>query len=233
MRDARFHPRTGKLLRPVGVVAGRPVWPILGAEDAGAGGGDGGNGDGGKPAEEPKPKPPAGDKPADKPAGKSLDEITDPDVLRDLARQRAHEAANWRSQYRETEGDAAKWREAQEAERPELERVTSRAERAEATLKDTQTTVARLEVALEKGLTMSQARRLVGSTKEEIEADADEVLRDFGTRADQESKPRPPQGKPREDLRPGAAPSGSGNGQEPAPGRQRIAAAYAENAKDS
>lgn len=38
----------------------------------------------------------------------------------------------------------------------------------------------RAEVALDKGLTVSQAKRLVGTTKEELEADADELLKDIG-----------------------------------------------------
>ena len=37
----------------------------------------------------------------------------------------------------------------------------------------------RREVAEEKGLTLAQARRLVGSTREELESDADEVLEAF------------------------------------------------------
>lgn len=41
-----------------------------------------------------------------------------------------------------------------------------------------------LEVALEKGLTKKQALRLVGNTKEELEADADEYLTDLGLKAE-------------------------------------------------
>lgn len=41
--------------------------------------------------------------------------------------------------------------------------------------------VIKLRVALEKGLTARQAKRLQGTTEEEIEADADEILEDFGT----------------------------------------------------
>lgn len=41
----------------------------------------------------------------------------------------------------------------------------------------------RREVADEKGLTPAQARRLVGSTREELEADADEVLATFPIKA--------------------------------------------------
>jgi hypothetical protein len=46
--------------------------------------------------------------------------------------------------------------------------------------KDSETRALRAEVANAKGLTSSQAKRLVGSTKEELEADADELLKDIG-----------------------------------------------------
>ena len=40
--------------------------------------------------------------------------------------------------------------------------------------------VLRLQVALDKGLTLVQSKRLLGSTKEELEQDADELLASFG-----------------------------------------------------
>lgn len=40
----------------------------------------------------------------------------------------------------------------------------------------------RAEVANSKGLTPRQAKRLVGETREELEADADELLKDIGDR---------------------------------------------------
>lgn len=43
----------------------------------------------------------------------------------------------------------------------------------------------RAEVANDKGLTPSQARRLVGSSKEELEADATELLKDIGAQQKQ------------------------------------------------
>lgn len=43
----------------------------------------------------------------------------------------------------------------------------------------------RAEVANAKGLTASQAKRLVGSSREELEADADELLKDIGTQKKQ------------------------------------------------
>lgn len=56
----------------------------------------------------------------------------------------------------------------------------------------------KLQIALEKGLSAKQVKRLVGSTREELEADADEILEEFG-------------GKPKEkadDEEPGEEPEG-------------------------
>lgn len=55
----------------------------------------------------------------------------------------------------------------------------------------------RLEVAAEKGLTPAQAKRLVGATREEFEADADEILREFpavAVKAPVAPRPDPSQG---------------------------------------
>lgn len=55
---------------------------------------------------------------------------------------------------------------------------------AEATEKATKAEqqVLRLGVALDKGLTETQAKRLIGATREELEADADELMESFGGR---------------------------------------------------
>lgn len=45
--------------------------------------------------------------------------------------------------------------------------------------KDSETRALRAEVANAKGLTPNQAKRLVGETREELEADADELMRDL------------------------------------------------------
>ena len=60
-----------------------------------------------------------------------------------------------------------------EAERAKTAKETDRANKAERSLVVTQ-------VAASKGLTETQAKRLQGSTKEELEADADELLTSFG-----------------------------------------------------
>lgn len=64
----------------------------------------------------------------------------------------------------------------------------------------------RLRVAAAKGLSEAQARRLQGSTKEELEADADDLLETFGGKKD--DKPEERSGgfsRPKESLRPGAS----------------------------
>lgn len=52
----------------------------------------------------------------------------------------------------------------------------------------------RLEVAFEKGLTPAQAKRLVGGTREELEADADDILENFPVKTDGRPKGNADQG---------------------------------------
>ncbi len=62
----------------------------------------------------------------------------------------------------------------------------------------------KVEVAFEKGLTQAQAKRLVGSTREELVADADEILVDFPVTAvkvePKTPKPDPSQGARQEGV---------------------------------
>lgn len=57
----------------------------------------------------------------------------------------------------------------------------------------------RLRVAISKGLSEKQAARLVGTTREELEADADDFLADLKP-SDKKADPDPVSGKPRENL---------------------------------
>ena len=72
----------------------------------------------------------------------------------------------------------------------------------EATLENT-----RLRVAIAKGLTEKQASRLVGGTREELEADADEFLADL--KPSEDKKTPPPSRLPKESLRGGGDPTSS------------------------
>jgi hypothetical protein len=73
--------------------------------------------------------------------------------------------------------------DAQRANESDLERVTRERDEALAKVKDADKPdpeKLKLEVALDKGLTALQAKRLVGTTKEEIVADADALLAEWG-----------------------------------------------------
>ncbi len=107
-----------------------------------------------------------------------------------------------------TERDQLRTRvqEHEDATKTEQERATERAAEAERLASSATLEAARLRVALKKGLTELQAKRLVGETEEELEQDADDLLASFQTEDDRQ-EPDPLRPRPRERLRPGAAPS--------------------------
>jgi len=111
------------------------------------------------------------------------DELS-PEALRKALEKARKEAAGYRTKVRELEPLASKAKELEDAGRTELEKLTARAEAAERNATDNQARAMRLEVAFEKGLTPAQAKRLVGSTRDELEADAEEILRDFPVKTD-------------------------------------------------
>ena len=118
--------------------------------------------------------------------------------------------------YQATKSDLAaarsKVKDFEDASKSEQEKLTERASELEKNLTTAEANAARFEIALEKGLTKSQAKRLVGSTREELEADADELLADLGL---DDEKPAPSR-RPKERLRPGAAPEAEPEEADPA-----------------
>ena len=92
----------------------------------------------------------------------------------------------------------------EDATKSDQQKLEERAITAERSAAAAATEAARLRVALKKGLTETQAKRLVGETEEELEADADELLASF--HAPDDDGQDPPR-RPRERLRPGAVPS--------------------------
>ena len=132
--------------------------------------------------DEPKPEPKLGDG-----GQKALD-----------AERKARRDAE-----RESKALAARLAELEDKDKTEVERLTAQVaaltkERDTATVSS-----ARLRVALDKGLTPTQAKRLVGDTEEELAADADELLSDLGAMPGDEKKGAPPGGSPTPDLKPG------------------------------
>jgi flagellar capping protein FliD len=105
---------------------------------------------------------------------------------------------------------AAEAQKAKEARKSEAEKLNERLTATEKRAEVAEQKLLRAEVASEKGLTAAQARRLVGATKEELEADADDLLASFGASGDGESggKGSGKKGRPSPDrLRPGGMPN--------------------------
>jgi cell division septum initiation protein DivIVA len=73
----------------------------------------------------------------------------------------------------------ARLKEFEDRDKSESTRAIERAEAAEKAAAAAEARALRLEIAAEKGLTPAQAKRLVGETREELEADADELLETF------------------------------------------------------
>lgn len=97
-----------------------------------------------------------------------------------------------------------------DADKSETEKLADRVAAAEKRAEEAEARVIRAEVAHAKRLTPAQAKRLSGSTREELEADADELIETFGVAGDKAGddgdKPNP-SGRPKEDLRGGGDPT--------------------------
>lgn len=66
--------------------------------------------------------------------------------------------------------------------------VEDRLAEIERQAKESESRALRAEIANAKSLTPNQAKRLIGSTREELEADADELLKDIETRESERKK---------------------------------------------
>lgn len=192
--DLPIHPFTG--LTALGLRRnGAPIWPVKGgAPDDGDGdddpaGNDGGEGDQGD--DKPKDLGDAGQKAIDRmkaernAARKELRDVKSQldklAPLQKLADALGDPAGN--------DGDG----------RPDVDALAQRLAQHENDLKSERLARFKAEVAHEKGLTAAQARRLVGATREELAADADELLKDFkpadgGRGARNGPRPDPSQG---------------------------------------
>lgn len=107
---------------------------------------------------------------------------------------------------KERDALAAKVKEAEDATKTDAEKREELAQAAKQQADAATREAARLRIALKKGLTETQAKRLVGDNEEELEKDADDLLASFknddGGDGGDGSRRTP---KPR--LRTGAAPS--------------------------
>jgi len=154
-----------------------------------------------KPTPKPDDKPDPDPKPDDKP-DPDPDDKPDPDPKDEVAKWKAM-ARKHEQQSKANAKAAEKLKELEDAGKSEIEKATAAAAEAHKRAEEAELKAIRLEVAAEKGLTPAQAKRLVGATKEELDADADELLEEFGGPSDDGKKP--PARKPSERLKGGTA----------------------------
>ncbi|TAL45670.1 MAG: DUF4355 domain-containing protein [Salinibacterium sp.] len=157
-------------------------------------------------AEEPtqaapaQPAAPASTTPPATPAAPPAqpDKGTEPDWKAEAEKAKA-DVEKWKSMSRKHE-EQAKANAGTAAQAKTLEERLAELEKTNA---DAEARATRAEVASEKGLPAKLARFLQGTTREELEASADELLAELKPKAaDTASK-----GKPKEALRPGAVPN--------------------------
>jgi hypothetical protein len=132
-----------------------------------------------------------------------------PQWARDQIAKANREAASYRTKVRELEPAARKAKELEDAGKSDAERLTGEVKTHQTRAEAAEARAMRLEVALSKGLTATQAKRLVGATVEELEADADELLASFGGgKNDKDDERKAPAGRPVERLRSGGGSDG-------------------------
>lgn len=115
------------------------------------------------------------------------------------------EAAKWKALSRKHEKQAKdladRLAQLEDKDKTESQRLTDKVTQLEKDLANQTARADRFEVAVEKGLDMVRAKRLTGSTREELEADADELT----TWQAGDAKPTP--ANPTTDLRGGGDPT--------------------------
>ncbi len=140
--------------------------------------------------------------------------ITSQEELDRLIGARINKVKSQYADYDDLKTKASKFDEVEQASKSELEKEREARAAAEQERDSLRMASLRAEIALSKGLTPTQAKRLVGSTKEELEADADELLADLG--ATKTERPK---------FDPKRLPSGSSGNADQATGKERAAAA--------
>lgn len=191
-----IHPRTG--LRAVGIVAGKPVWPIFGAEDNPPAG-PAGQPTPTPPATPPTPTPappgqqapsttpPAGDPPKDEPLGEGGLKALKAEREAREALEKQLKALAPLQQLADALGAAGT-----PATGPtDIEKITERLTKHETELAGERQARWRAEIANEKGLTIEQAARLQGDSKDALAADADALKALFPTAPAAPGTPRP------------------------------------------
>ena len=174
----------------------------------------------GKTGETPEQKPAPGETPESKTGETPEPKEDDLAGLREALTKERGDRRRFEAEAKKNAGAAQRLAEVEDADKTEVQRAKDSAAAAEARAKAAELRVNRLEVAAVKGLSVTLAARLVGETREELEADADELMAQLkpsgngsgngsGKQGEGEhgsgSTPEA-RGRPRESLRSGSAP---------------------------
>lgn len=119
----------------------------------------------------------------------------DAEAARAKIKKSNSEAANLRKRLKELEPLAKRAKEIEDEQKSESEKQTEARTAAEKQAVSAGQEASRLRVALKKGLTEVQAKRLIGESEEELEADADELLESFKPKDDGKSDEESQEGK--------------------------------------
>lgn len=103
---------------------------------------------------------------------------------------------------KEAETHRKRIKELEDKDKSELQRTTDERDEHKTARAGAELRALQLEVALDKGLTATQAKRLIGTTRDELEADAEELVDSFRTEGE-EQKGGGPARRPTERLRGG------------------------------
>ena len=142
----------------------------------------------------------------------------DDDDVTKLRKNRDHwkgEARKWEARAKENKSAADELKKLQTEKLSDAEKAAQATKDATARAEKAEQDALRLRIASRKGLNESQAKRLVGTTEEELEADADDLLKTFKGKSDDEEEEETESGKrterkPSEKFRPTTTRSGTG-----------------------
>jgi hypothetical protein len=137
--------------------------------------------------------PETGDETEDKPPTPRSDDH-DVEKLKAALRKANKEAEQFRLKLKEFE----------DRDKTESEKLADTNRSLEERARKAEIDLCRYRVAMRKGLTETQARRLVGESEEDFESDADELVAAFKSSSEPEATPPATGGRPKEKLRPGA-----------------------------
>ena len=109
------------------------------------------------------------------------------------------EARKWEARAKSAKADtedAQKWREYEQAQKPAQERLADELARAKSEAETAGARLMRYEIAAEKGITGEATALLKGTTRDEIEAEADILLKLIASQSKTTPRPDANQGKP-------------------------------------